>query len=99
MLGDNVFLAGLDPSSMEHQNIKYKLLGLLEEAPSDASVRYKFINEAEGAVSILKVYSRQGKFVASFGGKLAEDSCGHCIEDVIRQINTWKSTRFSEEAV
>lgn len=95
MLDDKIILTGVDPHSGAHQMIHDELAHLLDEAPSDACIKFKFLNEAEGPVSIVKIYSQQGQFVAS-RGRTAEpqDTCHELCEELRKQLDAWKSTRF-----
>ena len=95
MLDDKIILTGIDPSSHAHRMIHKELAHLLDEAPSDACIKFKFLNEAEGPVSIVKIYSQQGQFVAS-RGRAAEpqDSCLELCKELRKQLAVWRSNRF-----
>lgn len=95
MLDDKIILTGIDPMSSAHQMIHNELANLLDEAPSDACIKFKFMNEAEGPVSIVKIYSQQGQFVASLG-KFVEpqDTCLELCDELRKQLSVWRSNRF-----
>lgn len=95
MLDDKIILTGVDPKSGAHQMIHDELAVLLDEAPSDACIKFKYLNEAEGPVSIVKIYSQQGQFVASRGRRAEPlETCHELCEELRKQLDVWKSNRF-----
>ena len=95
MLDDKIIMTGIDQNSQCHHNIHRQLRSLLEDAPSDASVKFKHFVEAEGNTTIMKVYSQQGKFVASLGNQTDNEStCKELCKEIRKQLVIWKSKRF-----
>lgn len=96
MLDDKIIVTGLDPKSNVHAKLQVQLSDLLDEAPSDAFIKFKFMNEAEGAIGILKIYSQQGQFVASGDvvAMMEESTCLALCDELRRQLQSWKSNRF-----
>ena len=95
MLDDKIIMTGIDPHSGLHQSIHNELALLLDEAPSDSCIKFKFMNEAEGPISIIKIYSQQGQFVASVD-KMPEPnlSCVELCNEMRKQLLVWRENRF-----
>ena len=98
MLDDKIIVTGLDPKSNVHAKLQLQLTDLLDEAPSDAFIKFKFMNEAEGSIGILKIYSQQGQFVASkdIVAMMEEISCMELCDELRKQLQSWKSNRFRQ---
>lgn len=95
MLDDKIIMSGVEPHSGQHQSIHNELSLLLDEAPSDSCIKFKFLNEAEGPVSIIKIYSQQGQFVASISKALEPDvSCLELCQELRKQLGKWRANRF-----
>lgn len=92
MLKTRIILKGLDPKDSNHSAIQLCLRNLLDEAPSDASLKLSVLS---GNKALLKIYSSQQQFYAeTVNNENALEMVEALIGDVRGQLTEWKSQRF-----
>lgn len=82
--------------SHTQQEINERLSRLLDQAPSDATGELEIRKNAKGYQALLKIFSRQGKFIGGSRGSKLTEVVERIFEEVHDQIKAWKRERDSK---
>lgn len=74
--------------------INRRLQGVLEAAPSDATVELEVMRYRGGYKGLIKVYSQQHRFVGAKRSPRFQELIDAIFHEVKSQIKEWKRTRF-----
>ena len=73
--------------------INSRIRDVLDHAPSDATAELEIRKDKAGFQGLLKVFSRQRKFIGGNRAKTFSDVIDKVFEEVWSQISDWKSER------
>lgn len=77
------------------REINNRIQGVLDSAPSDASVSLTIRQSKDGYKGVLKILSKQRKFIGGGADKRFSVVLDRIFEEVRQQIDDWKKRRFA----
>lgn len=89
---------GFSPPSFVHSYFIDLLEQIREEAPTWASIRANVHRVGEEFRGMIRITSPAGEFFSTASSKRVSDLGRKLTQRIRRQLNNWKSTRFSHES-
>lgn len=77
------------------KDLRYRLRGMMERAPSDASSVFLFRRTEDGFKGLLKIRSKELRVVAGGAAATLEQVVDQIDREVATQLAEWRRFRFS----